>query len=117
MRKGRRGYRSRCPTTGGDEVVKLRAAPLEGDVLGGLAVPLPLEAEALRPVRRRPAPGDYLSRSHLTPWWVEQLHPLPLRRRRAGEGLGPCHHPARYLSSPVGQVVCDLELYRHELDA
>src|SRR5215210_5318761 len=95
----------------------LWAAPVEGDVLTGLAVPLPLEAEAIRPVRCGSAPGGYLSRSHFAARGVEQLHPLPLRCRRAGEGLGACQHPVRDLRPPVGQVVCDFELYGDKLDA
>jgi hypothetical protein len=56
-------------------------------MLAGLAVPLPLETETLRPVRCRPAPGGHLSRSHLAARGVDKLHPLPLRRCRAAEGL------------------------------
>src|SRR5918998_5458113 len=93
----------------------LRATPVEGDVLAGLAVPLEVPSEGFRSVGRRPAPSSDAV-AHLVTRCVEELHPLPLRSRGSRQGLGTSYDFTRYLGSPVSQVVGDLELYGNKLD-
>src|SRR3954468_21937182 len=65
--------------------VALGAAPVEGDVLAGLAVPLEVPSKGFCPVGGCSTPRSYgAGWTHLAARRVKQLHPLPLRRRRTG---------------------------------
>src|SRR5215210_5542000 len=103
------------PLIGGSERVGLRTAPVEGDVLAGLAIPLEVPSEGFRAVGRRPAPSSDAA-AHLVTGRVEELHPLPFRGGGSAQRLRRCLDLTRDRCSPVGQVVGHLKVYGHELD-
>src|SRR6185436_11239290 len=93
-----------------------RPFPVEREVLARAAVPLPLEAEAVGPVRRCAPPGRDLAGPDLGAGRIVRLDAPAGKSRRPGEGLRTRLRLSRNLGRPVGEVVGDLEGDLRELD-
>src|SRR5215831_4507430 len=89
---------------------RLRASPVERDVLARIRRPLELVAERIHGADRRLAPSYELrAGSCLAAGRVRELRILSRQARRSGQRLRPRLHLARDFRSPVGVVGGNLE--------
>src|SRR5579884_1507240 len=96
---------------------RVRAAPVEGDVLARLPGPAPAEAHGVHPVGPGHPPGGDPPGADLRSGRVQGLDPLAGRGHGPGQRLGAGLDLARDARPPAGEVVGDLEVDGRELEA
>src|SRR5712691_2474496 len=103
--------RAACPSR------LFRAAPVEREVLAGIAAAVPLEAVGVDVFRCLASPGYYLARTHLGAGRVVHLDTGASRGGGSRECFYRGRRPDRYLNTPAGEILVERRVDRREVQA